>query len=190
MSRFNVTSIVVLAGALGLAGCGDKSEPQAKIEVVSAATATAPTDATGPRYEATLAEGIDFKKPGYPNFIAEVSGMSGYETWGRWTDAASDPVAKFRFKQALPKKFTLEITANALGPNSVEPTIVWVGSVKKSVVIGKKDAATYKLVFETDGAADTLVIAPPKPISPTELDPKSTDRRKLGIGFFSLKIKD
>lgn len=33
-------------------------------------------------YEATLPEGIDFRKPGYPTFIKQVKGISGLETWG------------------------------------------------------------------------------------------------------------
>ena len=138
-----------------------------------------------------LADGIDFKKQGYPDFLAEVSGMSSYEPWGRWTDAAAGPVARFRFRQALPRKFTLEITAIAFGPNYGAPVKVRVGGVEKSFVITppKKEADTYRLAFETDGTADTLEITPPKPTSPSEVDPKNSDSRKLGIGFISLKIK-
>lgn len=192
MNRFSMAGVVVLAGVWGLAGCGDKPEPKAQIVVGSAAPAAAPAsaDLLGPRYEATLAEGIDFKKPGYPNFLAEVSGMSGYEEWGRWTDAAAGPVAKFRFKQALPRTFTLELSADAFGPNNGAPVKVRVGGVEKTFVIShKKEADPYLLAFEIDGTADTLEITPPKPISPNEIDPKNSDRRKLGIAFISLKIK-
>jgi hypothetical protein len=140
---------------------------------------------------AELAEGIDFKKQGYPEFLIGVSGMSEYEPWGRWTEAAAGPAAKFRFGQALPRKFTLEITANAFGPNNGEPVKVRAGGIEKTFVITtKKEADTYRLVFETDGTADSLEITPPKPTSPNEIDPKNGDTRKLGIALLSLRIKE
>lgn len=135
-----------------------------------------------------LADGIDFKKRDYPYFLAEVSGISGYEHWGRWSDAAAGPVAKFRFKQTLPSKFTLEVIANAYGPNIGAPVKVRVGGVEKTFVINN-NTDRYSLVFKTDGTAYILEITPPKPTSPNEIDPKSGDTRKLGIGFISLKIK-
>ena len=193
MNRFSMA--VALSAVLGLAGCGDKPEPKAQAVVGSAAPAAAqaPAAQLEPRYEATLAQGIDFTKQGYPNFLAEVSGMSKHESWGRWTEAAAGPVAKFRFKQALPKTFTLEITANAFGPNNGAPVKVRVGSIEKTFVITPQktweEAATYRLAFETDGTADTMEITPPKPTSPNEIDPKNTDTRKLGIAFISLRIK-
>jgi len=142
-------------------------------------------------FSAELADGIDFKKQGYPDFLAEVSGMSGYEQWGCWTDATAGPVAKFRFKQALPRQFTLEITSIAIGPNYGAPVKVRVGGVEKTFIITspKKEIDTYRLEFETDGSADTLEITPPNPICPNEIDSKNSDTRKLGIGFISLKIK-
>lgn len=133
------------------------------------------------------ADGIEFSKRDYPNFLAEVRGVSGREPWGRWTIG---PVAKFRFKQALPKTFTLEIIANAFGPNTGQAIKVRVGGVEKSFIIAKNTSETYRLAFETDGTADSLEIIPPKPTGPNEIDSKRTDHRKLGIALISLKIKD
>ncbi len=138
---------------------------------------------------AELADGIDFGEREYPDFLAEVTGMSGHESWGRWTDAATGPVAKFRFKQPLPKKFTLEIVARAFGPNYGVPVKVQVGRVEKTFLLNPKNMTPYPMVFETDGAADTLEITPPKPTSPNDIDPRDGDKRKLGIGLTSLKIK-
>lgn len=44
-------------------------------------------DKLGPRYPASLMEGIDFTRLGWPEFIRNVKGLSGYEPWGRWSDA-------------------------------------------------------------------------------------------------------
>lgn len=192
MNYFSITGVVVLAAGLTLGACGDKPGPKAQITVGDGAPIAAAADALGPRYEATLAEGIDFKKQGYPNFLAEVSGMSGYEIWGRWTDADVGPMAKFRFKQALPRKFTLELTADAFGPNYGTPVKVRVGGVEKTFTIpaSQKEADLFRVAFETDGASDTLEIFPPKPTSPSQIDPKDSDSRKLGLSFIALKIRD
>jgi phosphoglycerol transferase len=185
MNRFFIAGVMALMSPFLLIGCGDKPDPKTQVATGSAIS-TVPAG-----YEATLAEGIDFKKVGYPRFLAEVTGMSGYEPPGRWTEFAAGPVAKFRFRQPLPRKFTLEIAADGFGPNAGVPIPVKVGGVAKtftvtSFVVNKVN--TYRLEFETDGLADTIEIAPPNPTSPNELDPKNGDKRKLGIFFYSLKI--
>lgn len=190
MKRYDLVGLVLLAWAFGLSGCGEKVEPKAETVAghVVPATAVVPAFPLKP-YDATLDEGIDFKKQGWPSFLAEASGLSGYEPWGRWTDALSGSGAKFRFKQALPKRFILEITGHPYGPNLDQSVKVRVGKVEKSFVMDKKDANTYRLAFETDGAADMLEITPSKPTSPQEIDPKNGDTRKLGIALTALKIK-
>ena len=146
-------------------------------------------------YEATLEEGIDFKKPLYPTFIAEVKGMSGYEPNFRWSDANNGgPIVKFIFKKPLPKKFTLEIVGGAFTNNKNVPVKVRVGDIEETFVftdpkVPAKGPILYSLSFETDGKFDILEITPPKPTSPNELNPKSSDKRKLGIAFTSIKIK-
>lgn len=186
MNKFPMLgSVMILMIAFGLTGCGDKPEPKAQIATGSAV----PTVSAG--YEATLAEGIDFKRVGYPRFLAEVTGMSGYEAAGRWTELAAGPAAKFRFKQPLPRKFTLEIVADGFGSNAGVPIPVKVGSVAKTFTITPfvaNKVNAYRLEFETDGLADTIEITPPNPTSPNELDPKNADKRKVGIFFYSLKI--
>lgn len=141
-------------------------------------------------FTAELADGIYFNMPEYSDFLVEVSGMGGYELWGRWTDATAGPVAKFRFKQTLPRKFTLEITGNAYAPNAGLPVKVRVGAVEKTFVIPpNKEIDTYRLAFETDGTADTLEITPPKPTRPKDITPENNDPRLLGLGLVSIKIK-
>lgn len=182
----------IFASLLILAGCGDEGVPKenpAKIQVEAVFPATAGATPITEYYEATLAEGIDFRKPGYPTFLVEVAGVSGYESWGRWTDAGLNPSAKFRFKQTLPKKFNLVITAGAFGPNSGEKVKVRAGNVEKTFV-ATVEATAHVITFETDGKADTLEFFPSKPTSPQEINPNNGDGRKLGIGFVSLKVEE
>jgi phosphoglycerol transferase len=138
-----------------------------------------------------MAEGIDFTKPGYPSFLAEVQGMSLREDWGRWTDGRLAPAAKFRLKQPLPKSFTLVLKANAFGPNLDKPVKVRVGGVEKSFV--HKDgstAGTYRLAFELPSAADTIEIVAPAPASPQEQNPSNPDQRKLGVGLSRMQFEN
>jgi len=134
-----------------------------------------------------LADGIDFKIPSYPDFLAEVEGVSSFEPWGRWTDAA---VAKLIFKQPLPRKFILEIAMGAFGPNMGAPVKLRVGNIETSFVITPKMLTEpFGFSFETDGTSNTLEITPSKPTSPNELDSENPDTRKLGVGLISIKIK-
>lgn len=188
---------------LGLSGCGDEPEPnQAPSESAPATqsavtppaeaspaaapdaqTAAAPqlAPAEAPAYHATLEEGIDFKKPGYPDFIAEVTGVSGREDWGRWTDG---PTATFKFKDPLPKKFTLLVEAGTIGDNLGKPIKFRVGSVEKEAVfkvdIGNPRIAT--LHFNSEEPGNTLIIIIPSPSK------SPTDDRKLGLGLTTMKI--
>ena len=152
--------------------------------------ATAPSaaattqDALAPRYDSTLAEGIDFAKQGYPSFLDKVTGVSVYEPWGRWTDGKG---ATFKFKQKLPKKFTLELTASAFGPNINAPLTVQVGKVKKQITITSGQPSAYTLAVEGIDA-DSITLVPAKPTSPKSLG-GSEDTRLLGVGLIKLKIR-
>ena len=192
---------------LGLSGCGDEPEPnQAPSEsehtaqsavtppaeaspapesaAPDAQTAAAPQPAPAevPVYHATLEEGIDFKKPGYPDFITEVTGVSGREDWGRWTDGAT---ATFKFKDPLPKKFTLLVEAGAIGDNLGKPIKFRVGSVEKECVFKGdpfKGSRIATLHFNSEEPGNTLIATIPAPMN------TPTDFRKLGVGLITMKI--
>jgi phosphoglycerol transferase len=133
-----------------------------------------------------IAEGIDFTKKAYPEFITEVTGMSGWEPWGRWTEGEK---AAFRFDKPLPAKFTLIIKADAFGPNMNSPIRITVGTVQEELVI-KESGKTYRLPFDLKEQSDTVTIFVPHPISPLELKlPDNNDARKIGVGLIYLKIE-
>ena len=185
MKKLNV---LILSFLLVLSACGDKPQPQAP-----AAAAPAPAAAQAPAvavYEATLAQGIDFRKDGYPAFISQIAGMSGLEPWGRWSDAdAGGPVVRFTFKDKLPAAFKLVVTAHAFGPNEGKPIQVKAGQVTQEWTIkNAAESGTYTIKFEkVDG--NTLEFTPPAPTSPASLNKDTPDPRKLGIAFVSLKIE-
>lgn len=141
-----------------------------------------------PQYFATLSEGIDFRKEGYPDFLMAVYGMSGREDWGRWTDANLAPSAKFLFKKPLPEKFTLELKAVAFGPNIGEPVKVKAGNVEKSFTVKSPSMDGEVFRIEFDGVkGNTIEIIPPKPTAPKDAG-VNPDTRKLGVGLIYMKI--
>lgn len=139
------------------------------------------------RYDSSLSEGIIFSTPGYPKFIEKTSGLSGIEKWGRWTNQNYGPCI-FTFKTPLPKKFILQLSAVAFGPNNSAPTKIKIGDIESSVLINQPTPTTYTLELSNPKTLKTIEIIPPLPTSPFEIDPKSKDGRKLGIGLYTLKI--
>jgi hypothetical protein len=175
MSRIVCTCLLMITGSLTI-----NSYSYAE----TAPSAAATQDTLAPRYDSTLAEGIDFAKQGYPSFLDKVTGVSGYEPWGRWTDGKE---ATFKFKQKLPKKFTLELTAQAFGPNINAPLTVQIGKVKKQITLTRGQPSTYTLAVEGINT-DSITLVPAKPISPKSLG-GSEDTRLLGVGLIKLKIR-
>ena len=180
--------------AFSLFGCGDEPEPnQAPPPAPATQAAVAPpletTPAAAPAappavvpYHATLEEGIDFRKPGYPDFIVEVSGVADQEEFGRWTDGKT---ATFKFKDALPKKFTLLVEGGAYEDNQGKPIKFRVGSVEKECIF-KGDPFTGSRVatlhFNSADPGNTLVITIPSPKK------APTDSRNLGVGLITMKV--
>jgi phosphoglycerol transferase len=183
---------LVCAASMIVAGCSDEPADKAKRPATAPAAAPpaaapAATVSLEPRYEATLAQGIEFGKPGYPSFLREVQGISNHEPWGRWSDANLSPTVRLRFAQPLPAKFTLELNASGLGPNAYEAVKVRAGGVEKTLVLGNPSKGMQRLAFE-GVSGDTIEIVPPTPIRPREVTPGNTDPRMVGVGLESLKI--
>ena len=137
-----------------------------------------------PGYEATLTDGIDFTSPGYPNFLAEVSGMLEREAGGRW---GTGQRTTFLFKEKLPEKFKLILVADTLWPNQNKPIAVKVGNVVREFTI-RGSGQTYTLNFEGHGGQKAMEFIVPKPVVPKEVGINS-DTRPLSIWFVSMKIE-
>lgn len=191
-----------VAGLMALTGCGpetetaapaaapDKAEaaapvPQAEVDANAKAVAAANASSLLPRYAATLAEGIDFAKPGYPEFVVEASGISGAEAWGRWSDANLGP-AKLRFRDPLPQRFTLQLKVrDFFGLNAQQKISVRVGTQEQGFILLGKEDQVADLVFEGFGDADSIEISIPKTTAPS-----ASDSRRIGLGLISLSIRE
>lgn len=135
------------------------------------------------KYQATLEEGINFKKEGYPNFLKYVGGMSSFERDFRWSDGK---IVSFLFNDSLPDSFRLEIKTFAFGPNIKKPVKVIVGKQTKMFIPTEK-FNVYNLKF-SDVQANEIKIVVPNPASPKSVG-VNEDTRTLGLAFKYIKIE-
>lgn len=139
------------------------------------------------RYAASLNEGIDFSRRGFPYFIEYISGLSGLESWGRWT--IGDQLV-IKVKESSGKRFHVVMKVAAFSGNSGKPVIVQINGVEKNFIIEDGGSKDYRLEFELADVATEMIIRikPPSPKSPASLG-ISNDSRLLGIAFNSLRFE-
>jgi len=141
-------------------------------------------DPNGPRYNANISEGITFNRDGYPSFVSSYKGISGKETWGRWTDSEEVTI---EFVQPLPKSFTLKIKAAASSALLGKPVKVIVGETLLEAKFNSQEPSEVALAVSTDGRVKTISLKFPNIKSPIELG-LGADTRRLGWGLIKLQI--
>jgi hypothetical protein len=116
----------------------------------------------------------------------EISGLSGPENTGRWTEG---PVASFKFPNGLPTDFKLELSANgAFGPNAGKSFKVAVDN-NENYFIATNPSQIIDFEFAgISSSSNTIKIFIPDPKSPKELG-VSGDPRQIGLMIKSLTIK-
>ncbi|CAI0737141.1 MULTISPECIES: phosphatidylglycerol--membrane-oligosaccharide glycerophosphotransferase [Serratia] len=134
------------------------------------------------------AEAIEFMLPGMPEQVKAITGVSGVEDWGRWSDANLAPAVDIDYVEPLPKTFDLVLRARAYGKNVGEPISVRVGDEERFVSLGEQDS-TVTLRFDNPRGARKISITPPAPTEPQEGASGGFTPKKLGIGLVSLKVE-
>jgi hypothetical protein len=174
---FGYTSVTYVAREMATAALRDLGENPGGYSVVY--------DLLGPRYAASLQEGIVFSRAGYPNFVSGVKGISGREDFGRWTDSGE---AVIEFLQPLPQRFTLKITAGASTEALGKWVEVIVGDCHRRVRFERQTPSEAIVSVVTDGQASAIILQLPGVKSPRELG-VSEDARRLGLALVSLRIE-
>lgn len=144
-------------------------------------------DKLGSRYAANISDGIDFNRIGWPDFVSDAIGFSGYESSGRWTDANIAPTAKIIFDKPLPNKFTLIANAQVFDAGIDKNIQIIIGDNKYKILMPAGILEMRILVDLNNQKINEIEFMPPQPKSPAELG-LGTDQRKLGIRFINLKI--
>lgn len=141
-----------------------------------------------PRYAAHADEGIDFSRPGLPSFLRSMSGVSGHETWGRWTDARLRKAARFVFEQPLTGAVCVALKASARGPQLGKDVIVRGGGSEVRLIAASDAPQWYRVDLSLDQPTAWIEIEPTAPAMPAAWDPGNTDLRKLGLGLYKLLV--
>ena len=127
---------------------------------------------------------IDFKRSTWPGVVARTEGLSSAEAWGTFS---SGDIVILEFSMPLPEKFSVHLVAAAFGPNVGKGFVAHVGDETSRFTLNTSPEEKI-LRFVNPQKSRTITIVVPSPVSPKELG-LSTDERRLGIGFFELRIE-
>ena len=122
--------------------------------------------------EGGFEEPIDLRKddPDFPVYLGGVSGLQGIAIGpegrtGRWSDKLFAKHVTVWLAKPLPKKFTLQVHAQAAGLNAGKPMHVTVGKHTKDIVFGSA-FETKTVSFEIDEPVYKIELKPADPFSP------------------------
>ena len=133
------------------------------------------------------ADSFVFNVAGAPEEVKQFSGISRPESWGRWSNAQLGDRVKIEYREPLPEKFDLVITAKAFGPNAGQPIPVRVGDQQQALTLGQ-EVSTTTLHFDNPSRSSLLEIIPPAPEATNEGNILGHAPRKLGVGMVEIKI--
>ncbi len=138
-------------------------------------------------FKSRFSDGIDFSKDGLPDFVADCSGLSHVEPWGRWSEG--DQV-RIMYARKLPSRFILEIRlASVFGPNTHEKMKIKVGDEECEAVLETIESRSLYRFSLRSVDADSILIVVPNPFRPKDIpELQNEDARQLGIGIRSIVI--
>jgi phosphoglycerol transferase len=116
--------------------------------------------------------------------VSKISGFSGWEPAGRWTEG---PMARIELAEPLSGRVTLRLeTAMAMPPSTDVDVPIRIGGVEHQFRLGS-GPTTADIRFDLPGPANAIEIVIPNPVAPRDLNLNS-DPRKLGIMVKSITI--
>lgn len=116
--------------------------------------------------------------------LGTVQGLSGIESFGRWSDA--DKVI-LDFTRSLPASASLRLVASAYGPNAGKPFTMTLGDETQTFTLTEQQQS-IRLRFHNPPGLDHVRIVVPAATTPLALG-RSSDDRRLGIALISLDVE-
>jgi len=130
---------------------------------------------------------IDFSQTLLSPTVRTIRGLSGREPWGRWSDADVHPLVEIHFRDPLPARGSLSLTARAFGPNIGQPVRVRIGGHESELRFEASDT-TVVASYDAAQSPQSIEIVAPHPARPLDFG-GSQDPRRLGIGLVHLMIR-
>lgn len=134
-------------------------------------------------FGSSLYDGIDFSHAEFPPVVDYVSGVSGCEGWGRWSNGEKVSIV---LKHFLRGKFRIFIRAIAFGPNAGVPLLIRIGDETRTFKLSARDDKTFGswIHFELRKPSNVIEIDIPHPTRPP------LDGRSLGIGLMEVRAAE
>ena len=128
----------------------------------------------------SIYDGVAFTDEDFPNFVYSISGLSGAEWHGRWSNG--DRVI-ILLRHKLDKKLALELSAFAYGANAGKKVEIRIGGTVKTAIFGTDhtNIVPARMTFSLRRATNRIEIKIPHPTQPPN------DIRKVGLGFVRLQ---
>jgi hypothetical protein len=147
------------------------------------------TDYRPQHYSSTPQQGMIFRDPGLPDWVASTHGFSFREEVGRWTDENLHAVPGLTFTKPFGGDVCLELNAY---------TVPWLASYDMPIRFGDQQEAVkllaggpdkYEVQFHDLRGGDHVdFILPPNLPAIVEREHTSGDTRRLGVSLNSLRI--
>ncbi len=128
---------------------------------------------------------IKFSAMAMPAWVRHVTGLSGPEVWGRWSDATLAPSVRICAFRPFPDRYVLRLRL-AVASHECNPVLVTVGA-RTYEVTATSEPADFVLDGESSSQADIIDIRPSMWRAPNEQG-WSDDTRRLGVALHSLEI--
>ncbi len=142
-----------------------------------------------PHYAATPESGIDFTRPGWPDFVSQAYGFSFHDDWGRWTDAVLQASPTIVMNHYFSGPTCIEIVARPSVAETGRRVEVAFGQSSGAITLSNPDFARYDINLDNVQPTGTLQFRffgrVPRA---ADVSPGSTDERRLGIAISSIRI--
>lgn len=138
------------------------------------------------KYSPSIGGRIDFSLSKLPAWVECISGVSGVESFGRWSDANLAQNVRIVVYAPLPRQFKLRLSMRALNASENSPVTICVGTSLYQVNVTDQFAEVH-VDIENPCGANVIDIAPRKSISPMEMG-WSSDKRRLALAVACVTI--
>ncbi len=129
---------------------------------------------------------LDFSYENLPEWVANLSGLSFSESWGRWSDQNLAPTVRIVAKKELPLIFNLKLTLRSIVYEKNQFVVIQIGREQYNIN-PNIEFEDFNIVVKNSSKANSIDIVPNKVVCPKELG-WSSDERRLSLGIKMLEI--
>lgn len=135
--------------------------------------------------EVEVARRLAFSGSTLPNWIRHLSGLSGAEEWGRWSDANLAPSVRICAVQPIPPRAVLRLKLGVLMPEC-NPVVITAGQ-RRLEIVATNDAREFVFELDSNSPVDVIDVRPTTSFSPLEQG-WSQDARRMGVACHWIEI--